>query len=143
MKIILSLAVAAALAVPAAAFAGKAPKPHTQHGKAQPKVMYVLKGTLSTYTAASAGGNGSITIAVSHSNRHGHALVGQSVTIALSAQTKIVLQSGSTTIADGDNGIVKIRAARNVAAADLLTTLGAGTAFQVVDQGAPSTSSTS
>lgn len=141
MKIILSLAVAAALAVPTAALAGKAPKPHGHHGKAQPKVMYVLKGTLSTYTAASSSGNGSITIAVTRSNRHGHALDGQSVTLAVSTQTKIVLDSGTTGIADGDRGIVKIRAPKNLAPTDLLTTLEAGASAQVIDQGAPSTTS--
>lgn len=137
-KTILLLAVAA-LAVPAGALAGKpSPKPGHTGGKGQPQVLYILKGTLSTYTAASSSGNGSITISVSAANRHGQALKGQSLTLPVSTQTKIVLHSGATTIADGDRGIVKVRAPKKVTAGDLPATLEAATAGQVVDQGAKS-----
>ena len=40
-------------------------------------------------------------------------------------------------IADGDNGLVMIRAAKKVAPADLATTLQASPAKQVIDMGAP------
>ena len=138
-KMLLPLLAAVALALPAAALAGKPPaKPSHAGGKGQPKVMYVLKGSLSAYTAASSSGNGSITIAVTSSNRHGHALRSQSLTVPVTTGTKIVLHSGVTTIADGDTGIVKIRAAKKVDPADLVAMLQAATARQVVDQSAPS-----
>ena len=139
-KTLLLLFVATALAVPAAAFGKPSPKPG-HGGKGQPKVLYVLKGTLSAYTAASSSGSGSVTIAVTRSNRHGHALESQSLTFAVSTQTKVVLHDGATAVTDGDKGIVKIRAPKNVAAADLPTTLEAATASQLVDQGAPATHS--
>ena len=105
------------------------------HGKAAPKVMYVLKGTLSAYSAASGSANGTLTITVMRSNRHGWGLKGQSLTVQLSSATKVVLRNGASSISDGDRGIVKVRAPKNVAAADLASTLQATNAFQVVDQG--------
>lgn len=128
---------AAALMVPSVALA-KGPPPGKgpgSHGKAAPKVMYVLKGTLSAYTAANGSTNGSITILVSHANRHGSALKGQTVTFPVSSATKVVLHNGATTITDGDRGIVKVKALKNIAAADLATTLQATNAFQIIDQG--------
>jgi hypothetical protein len=137
MKTTLLLALTAAIALPTAAFAGKPPvKQNHAGGKGQPKVTYLLKGSLSGYTAASTGGNGSITIAVSHSNWHGHALKGQSLTVPVTTGTKIVLHSGVTTITDGDTGIVKVRAAKKLAPADVVAALQAATARQVVDQSA-------
>jgi hypothetical protein len=138
MKTILTLVSVAALTVPAAALAGKpAPKPHGPNGgKGQPKVLYILKGTLSAYGAASSSGNGTITIAVTHSNWHGRALKGTSLTVPVSAQTRITLHSGVTTITDNDRGILKVRAARKVAAADLVATLQAAMARQIIDQSA-------
>lgn len=140
MKTTLLLALTAAIALPAAAIAGKPAQKPSHGGKGQPKVQYILKGSLSAYSAASTSGNGSITIAIARSNRHGHALDGGSLTVPVSPQTKIVLHDGAP-IADMDNGIVKIRAPKNVAAADLLSTLEALTASQVIDQGAPKTTS--
>jgi hypothetical protein len=142
MKTILVLTVTAMLvAVPADALAGKPAQKPSHGGKGQPKVQYILKGSLSAYTAASSGGNGTITILVKRSNRHGRALDGQSLTLPVSTSTRIVLHSGTTTIADNDNGIVKIRAPKHVAATDLVTTLQAAMARQVIDQGAAKTSS--
>lgn len=137
-KAVILAAAVAVMAVPAVAIAKGPPSGKGSggtHGKSAPKVMYVLKGTLSGYTAANGSTNGSITIAVSHSNRHGQALKGQSLTIPVSAATKISLASGLTTIAAGDRGIVKIRAPKKVLASDLLSTIEAASAFQVVDQG--------
>lgn len=124
-----------ALLVPGAALAGKGAG-HGHNGKGTPKVQYVLRGTLSSYTAASSSAAGTITIDVTASNRHGHALRGQSLTLPLSARTRVVLHDGATTVTDGDRGIVKVRAPKNVAATDLAATLQAATAAQVIDQGA-------
>jgi len=46
------------------------------HGKSNPRVMYVLKGALSSYQAASSTADGSISITVNHSNYHGRLLKG-------------------------------------------------------------------
>jgi hypothetical protein len=111
--------VIAALMIPSVALAkGKPPTAgtHTNHGKAN--VMYVLKGMVYAYTAATANTPGSITIDVKSSNRHGKLLDGQTgVPITLSPNTKIELRNGvtATTIAagqPGDRGMVKIRAPR-------------------------------
>ena len=131
--------VLAALVVPSAAIAATP----AVHGKSAPKVLYVLKGKLSAYTAytpatsTTAAVNGSITIMVSSANYHGKGLKGQTLTFAVDGKTKITLQSGVTKITDGDKGIVKIRAAKRVAAADLATTLQAAMARQVIDQVKP------
>jgi hypothetical protein len=105
----------AALMLPSAALA-KAPTNHTNHshGKAAPRVMYVLKGTLSSYTAASPSADGSISITVNHSNYHGRALKGQTLTFAVSTKTRINYRHGTSSIADGAKGIVKFRAPRKV-----------------------------
>jgi hypothetical protein len=133
-KGILLAVVAALLITPAAAMASHGNK----GGKSAPKVMYVLRGKLSAYTPYNAGTQtaGSITIAVSGANYHGKALKGQSLTFPVGANTKISLENGVAAIADGDRGIVKVKAAKKIAAADLAATLQATTARQIVDQGA-------
>jgi hypothetical protein len=93
------------------------------------KVMFVLRGTLTAYTAASGTTNGSVTITVKSSNHESTALKGSTLTFAVSSSTKI-----DGTFTAGDNGIVKVRAAKKTPSATL-TTL---TAFQVIDQGASS-----
>jgi|SRR5579871_2435995 len=125
--------VIAALVVPSAALAAKPP----QAGKSAPTVMYVLKGKLSAYTAydASTKTNGSITITVSSSNHHGKELKGQSLTFAVTADTAVVLHNGAP-IANGDRGIVKIRAAKRIAADGFAKTLPQSSAKQVIDLGA-------
>lgn len=135
MKKVVGLAVAALL-VPSVALAKGPPsgKGPGTHGKAAPKVMYVLKGTLSGYTAASGSTNGSITITVSHANRHGRALKGDELTLPVSSATRIVLKHGVTAITDDDRGIVKVRALKRISPADLVSTLEATNAFQVIDQ---------
>jgi len=102
-------------------------------GKGQSaKVMFVLRASLGTYTAANGTTNGSIAITVSGSN-HESALLKSAgtLTFPVSSSTKIV-----GTVTSGHTGIVKVRAAKNTSAADLqkLTT------FQIIDQGAASTS---
>ena len=126
--------VIAALALPSVALAAK---PAHVGGKGAPKVMYVLKGKLSAYTAynATTSTNGSITIMVGSANYHGKALKGQTLTFAVDSKTAVVLNNGAA-IKDGDNGIVKIRALKKIAPADLAATLQASPAKQIVDQGA-------
>lgn len=99
--------VAVALAIPAsAAFAKGAP---TTRGKSNPMVMYVVKGTLSNYTAATAGGAGSISITVTHSNFHS-ALKGQTMTFTTDMKTKVRFPNGATSITDGAKGVLKFKA---------------------------------
>jgi hypothetical protein len=129
-----------ALLIPGAALAkGKPPGAGngTKGGKSAPKVLYVLKGTLSGYTAynSSTSTNGSITILVAKANYHGKALKSQTLTFPVDSKTRISLEDGVSTVTDNDKGIVKIRAAKRIAAADLASTLQASSARQVVDQG--------
>jgi hypothetical protein len=142
MKKLLPFAIAA-LMIPSVALA-KPPNPHkgnhTNHGKA--KVQYVLRGTLSAYTAfdSSTSTNGSITIAVTSANRHGRVLKGMSLTFTgmVSSSTKVVLPDGVTAIADGDSGIVKVRApkaSKDTSGTDLATMLTALPVRQIIDQG--------
>ncbi|HEV8178803.1 MAG TPA: hypothetical protein VGP54_00730 [Gaiellaceae bacterium] len=121
-----------ALAIPGAALAAK-PSTHTSRSKAAPTVMYVLKGTLWNYTAASSTAAGSITIHVTHSNYHGRALRNTDVTFGVSADTATTL-NGATTISNGARGIVKFRALKNMTSSGLLTALSTTnmTAFQVI-----------
>lgn len=126
---------AVALLVPSVALAKGPPAGKGSGGKSAPKVLYVLKGSLSAYSAASGATNGSITITVSRSNKHGAALKGQALTFPVASTTKVVLDNGATTITDGDRGIVKVKALKRIAAADLASTLQATSATQVVDQG--------
>ena len=146
MKKVLPLMIAALL-IPGAALA-KGPNSnqgtHTNQGKA--KVLYVLKGTLSGYSAydSATSTNGSITIDVKRANRHGRALKGMSLTFTgeVASNTKIVLRDGVTLIADGDCGLVKVRAPKepkDMSGADLAAILTALSVRQVVDQGPAST----
>jgi len=113
--------VIAALLIPSVALAkGKPPTAgtHTNHGKAN--VMYVLHGMVYAYVPydSATQTNGSITIDVNHSNRHGRLLDGQTgVMITIGPNTKIELRNGVTaeTVAaaqPGDLGMVKVRAPR-------------------------------
>ena len=126
-----------ALAIPAAAMAAKPSHPSTPtQSKAAPNVMYVLKGTLWNYTAASSTANGAITIHVTHSNYHSRALVGQDITFAITAKTTTTLNN-NTTISNGARGIVKFKAPLKVSNTTLLATLAPSqmTARAVIDKG--------
>jgi hypothetical protein len=138
--------VIAALMIPGVALAKGKPQTagtHTNHGKA--KVMYVLKGLIYNYTAfdSTTSTPGSLTIAVSHSNRHGKLLVGQPpLTLTIGPNTKVLLANGVTSIAataPGDNGMVKIRASRlafkSATVADVQNALMNQPAQQVIDWG--------
>lgn len=138
--------VLAALMIPSVALA-KGPNPkagtHANHGKA--RVMYVLKGMIYAYMAydSSTSTPGSLTIAVSHSNRHGKLLVGQPpLTVTIGPNTKVLLTNGVASIAaaaPGDNGMVKIRASRlafkSATVADVQDALMNQPAHQVTDWG--------
>jgi hypothetical protein len=148
MKKVLPFALAA-LIIPGVALAkGPNQGTHTNHGKA--KVMYVLKGLLSNYTAYTPAANGNpavdgqITIQVQHANRHGKLLVdAQPIVIDVGQNTKINLENGVTQIAaSGDYGMVKVRAARlafkSATLADVQAALLNQPAHMVTDWGPPS-----
>jgi hypothetical protein len=135
----------AALMIPSVALAKGKPPPagtHTNHGKAN--VMYVLKGMVYGYAAYDSATStpGSVTIVVSHSNRHGRLLVGQTIQIPVGPNTKLNLENGVTTVAaaqPGDNGMVKVRGPRlafkGAALANLQTALQNHAAHMVTDWG--------
>ena len=133
-----------ALLIPGVALAKPKPdKTHSNHGKA--KVQYILKGQLSAYTAfdSSTSTNGSITITVMHSNRHGRVLKDQSLTFdgMVTSSTKLVLGDGVTVITDNDLGIVKVRGPKqlkDVSGSDLATLLTGMPVRQIIDQGSSS-----
>jgi len=90
------------------------------------KVLFVLRGTLGAYTAATSTTNGTIAITVTGSNHESSVLKGSTLTVPVSSATKVV-----GTITSGHHGVVKLRAPKNTDAA----TLQAVTAFQLIDQG--------
>jgi hypothetical protein len=104
-KVIILLAVA--LAIPTSAALAKG---SPTRGKSAPKVMYVLKGTLWSYSAASTTADGQITIHVAHSNFHGRALKDQYLTFGTTATTRVTFVNGATQISDGATGLLKFRA---------------------------------
>jgi hypothetical protein len=114
-KIVLSVVAAAAVAV-SPAFAAKK------------KDTYELKGTLSAYTAATDTTAGSITIVVGRANHAGQPLVGQTLTFALDATTRVKVSGGG--IADGDKGDVQVKGAPGLDA----TGLQALTPKQVIEK---------
>jgi pectate lyase len=127
-KIILVAALALA-AIPAGALAAKPSHPatpaNTNHssttanatsttGKSStgsvPNVTFVLRGTLTSYTAWSSGTNGSVTIAVKSSN-DANAPKGMSLTLAVDSMTKATLHKGK--FVPGSKGIVRFRAPKS------------------------------
>lgn len=138
-KLIVVLAVA--LLIPTSvAFAKASPT----RGKSAPMVMYVLKGTFSNFQAASPTGDGSISITVSHANRHGKALTklaGDTLSFTVASNTQITFANGTTSLADGSLGMVKFKAPllRHASAATLDTVLPAKAKalHVIVQQAAP------
>lgn len=122
-----------ALAIPTSVAFAKGPG---THGKSNPRVMYVLKGTLSSYTAATAQADGSISITVNHSNYHGRALKGQTLTFTTSMQTRVTMKHGATTITDGARGVLKFKAPlHRKGDTTLVTTLTTSAkALHIIDQ---------
>ena len=129
-KLIVAL-VAAALLVPAVALAKGKPTVPGSQSKAAPKVMYVLRGTLTAYTPANGTTNGLVTINVTGANRHGASLKGKSFTFAVSSASKIV---GTWTA--NDKGIVKLRGVK--AGLGDPSTFPTLVVRQVIDQGSTS-----
>lgn len=136
----LSLLFVIALAVPSLAFAAKPPVPgqsQQSHSKAAPQVTYVLKGTITAYTASGAT-NGSVSLLVKSANHHGASLKGQTLTFAVSSSTKVVLHDGAA-VTVNDKGLVQVRGPKTIAVTDTLATvLQALTARHVIDQGSSS-----
>jgi hypothetical protein len=107
--------------------------------------MYVLRGMIYAYTPydSTTQTNGSITIDVKSSNRHGKLLNGQTgVLITVGPKTKIELENGVTSIAaasPGDLGAVKVRAPRlafkTATLTDVETALQNHAAHMVTDWG--------
>jgi hypothetical protein len=94
---------------------------------ANAKVTFVIRGTLTAFTAASGGTNGSVTITVKSSNFDAKTLKTKSLTFTVDSKTQVTLHNGKFTA--NDNGIVKVRAAKNN------STWTGLTATQVIDQG--------
>jgi hypothetical protein len=84
------------------------------------KVLFVLRGTITGYTAGS-----SVSLKVSASNFESKALKTMTLGFPLNSKTKI-----TGTVKTSDTGIVKLHAAQNAS----VTTLQSLTAFQVIDQ---------
>lgn len=116
----------AALVLPTSVAIAKGPP--ASPGKSSPKVQYILKGTLSDYTAGS-----SITIDVKHSNYHAKALKDTSLTFTLTAHSKVTFRHGSSL--DGGKtakGMIKIRAPKRVSGDLALQLPGLATRIHVV-----------
>lgn len=127
-------ALALALSSSVAFAKGKPPK----GGKSAPTVQYVLKGTLSGYTPydSSTSTNGSITILIKSSNYHGRALKTMSLSFPVGAKTRLTYRHG-TTLASSTataKGVLKLRAPKKIAAADLAATLQTYNAGHVIVQ---------
>lgn len=106
------------------------------HGKSAPRVMYVLKGALSNYQAATSTADGTISITVNHSNYHGRALKGQTLTFSTTVNTRLTFRHGAIQVTDGARGILKFRAPlRNTSNAPLATMLTTtAKALHIIDQ---------
>lgn len=131
-KAIVVLAVA--LALPTSVAFAKSPHAGAK-GKSNPMVMYVLKGMLTSYTPATAGTDGSITIDVSHSNFHS-SLKGQTMTFATTMNTRITFPNGATTLTAPAKGVLKFKAPlHRKGDTTLVTTLTTNAkALHVIDQ---------
>jgi len=125
--------VAVALAIPTSVAFAKA---NPARGKSNPKVMYVVKGSLSSYLAATSSADGSISITVNHSNYHGRALKGQTLTFSTTMKTRVNYVNGATTITDGARGVLKFKAPlRMGAGTDIATVLPTmAKALHIIDQ---------
>lgn len=133
-KTIVLLAVA--LALPTSVAFAK-PGHAGKHGKSNPIVQYVVKGTLSNYTAAtSATADGSISITVTHSNFHNALVSQQTMTFATTMKTKVNFPNGATTITDGSKGVLKFKAPlHRKGDATLMATLTANAkALHIIDK---------
>ncbi len=97
-------------------------------------VTYRLRGTLSNYLAATSSTNGSITVTLTSSHVEGMSSTGTSLTgttliVAVAPTTHIVLHKASG-IANGDRGVVLVRAPKGSSVSALTST----PALAVIDQ---------
>jgi len=130
------LLVIAALVIPSVALAAK-PAHSQKPPKPTAQVTYELKGTLSNYTAYDnvTPANGTVTITVTKAGPRARSLEGQTLTFVVDANTSVTLESGLTTITNGDSGMIKVMAAKHIAPADLAKTLQQSPAKSVNDEG--------
>ena len=91
-------------------------------------VMYVLHGSLSAYTAATATVPGTVSITVKASNLEAKTLDGTTLSFHVTAKTHLVL-GRSATVVNGDLGIVKVRVPKTAGT----KALGLLDAFQLID----------
>jgi len=126
--------VAVALVIPTSVAFAKA---NPTRGKSNPTVMYVLKGTLSSYQAATSSADGSISITVNHSNFHS-SLKGQTLTFATTMNTRVTMKNGAAQITDGAKGVLKFKAPlHRKGDTTLVTTLTTNAkALHIIDQSA-------
>ncbi len=91
----------------------------------------VLRGSLSAFVAAADGTPGTVSIAVTSANRAGRSAVGTTLTFPLSVTTRVV---GSSPIADGDSGTVRLRAASCADVPSLATVVPAAVVDRAGDE---------
>jgi len=105
-----------ALALPTSVAFAKSPNSHQGTlGRSAPKIMYILKGTLSGYTAATATTDGQISIMVKHSNYHGRALKTKTLTFTVTTKTRVTFRNGTTAAQiEGAKGIITVRAPKRI-----------------------------
>lgn len=123
-----AILLALVLALPTAALAAQ-----SERGKSSPQVLLVLKGTVTSYAAASGETAGSVSLTVAGSNRFGKALKGDVLTFAVDSKTKVSVAEGGS-LAAGDKAIVKVRIAKPTLGAILTAALTGKAAFQIVEQ---------
>jgi hypothetical protein len=141
MRKLLALVAALALAVPAIALVAKPAQPgqSVQPGKSAPKVQYVMKGTLTSFTASAGGADGSIAFTVTKSNHQRAGLKDKALTLLVKPSTKVVFDTDGQLTA-GETVVVKVRELKRTT--DASTLLNGKEARQVIDQGGTTEEST-
>jgi hypothetical protein len=125
-----------ALAVPALALAAQPSPPgksQDTHGKSAPKVMYVLKGTVTAFTASTGGADGSLALTVAKANRHKAALKDQSLSLVVKAATKVVFDADGQ-LTEGETVVVQVKADKRTT--DAVALLDGKNAKLIIDRGA-------
>ncbi|MGZ4289075.1 MAG: hypothetical protein ACXVZN_08245 [Gaiellaceae bacterium] len=130
-----------ALALPTSVALAKSPNAggNGGGGKSAPKVNYILKGTLSSYTAGT-----QISITVKHSNYHARALNTKTLTFTLTAKSRVTFMRGSHAngqIADGTKGYIVARAPKKLTGDPVTALPDATTRIHVVVLKAPAPTS--
>lgn len=123
-----AILLALVLALPTAALAAA-----SERGKSAPQVLLVLKGTVSSYAAASGETPGSVSLTVAGSNRFGKALKGDVLTFGVDSKTRVSAAEGGS-LAAGDKAIVKVRIAKPTLSAILTAAFTGKAAVQIVEQ---------